>query len=298
MQEAVSLSLPGVVKTALRRGLALVKAGRGGKGLKRATIDAARRGLESGKWSPEKWIKAAAWLARHKVDRRPGWKAKGKETPGFTAWCLWGDSGDGKGWAAIRARAEQIKKERKKMKEDHLIESFVRAVELKEASLELPDDMELGDYFRGVSEKGREVALDFAFSIPGGKPSEVPRFGAYMEFIYADRAVFYTWMHSGELREAKYVQVNHSIVDGVVQATDPVEVEVEWKSGHQIKKVAEDRASAEEAAPGLIEALRTDPTGDSIKAAEGALSHLSGTGSEYAAPLGIALSEARRSRQS
>jgi len=297
MQEAVSLSLPGVVKTALRRGLALVKAGRGGKGLKRATIDAARRGLESGKWPPEKWIKAAAWLARHKVDRRPGWKAKGKETPGFTAWCLWGDSGDGKGWAAIRARAEQIKKERKKMKEQLLIESMGR--QLKEAALELPDEMELSDYTWQVEAAGRKAALDMAFEIPAGKPSEVPRFGAYMEFVYADRAVFYVWMsRPGEVTESKYVQVSHSIVDGKVEASDPVFVEVEWKSGHQIKKVAEDRASAEEAAPGLIEALRANPTGDSIKAAESALSYLSGTGSEHAAPLGIALSEARRSRQS
>lgn len=29
-----------------------------------------------------------AWFSRHKVDRRPGWKAL--RTPGYVAWQIWG----------------------------------------------------------------------------------------------------------------------------------------------------------------------------------------------------------------
>lgn len=245
-EEAVSLALPGVVKTALRRGVRLVEEGRGGKGLKAATVAAAKKGISSGRWPADKWIKASAWFARHKVDRKPGWNAKGKETPGFTAWCLWGDSGDGKGRAAIDARAKQIKAARKKMREadprtKNLIESVVSQINLTEATLELPDDMDVSEYLWGVSRVGAEVAKDEAFDVPAGKPSQMPSFSAYPVSLTADKVVFDVWMFvPGERAQNKSIQLSHRMGDEGPEFSDPVEVEVSYKPGsYELKPVGE-----------------------------------------------------------
>ena len=85
--------------------------GRGGDGLKPATISAARRGAETGTWSEDKIIRASAWFARHASDRKPGWDDPGKETPGFVAWLLWGDNGNGKGRAFMDKEADRVRKD-------------------------------------------------------------------------------------------------------------------------------------------------------------------------------------------
>ena len=46
---------------------------------------------------------------RHASDKKPGWDTPGKETPGYVAWLLWGDSGSGTGRAWVDRKAEAIK---------------------------------------------------------------------------------------------------------------------------------------------------------------------------------------------
>ena len=89
---------PQGVRDAARRGLRLYEAGRGGDGLVAATIREARDMAARRDVTPDKLRRMRAWFARHESDKRPGWDAPGKETPGFVAWLLWG--GDpGRAWA-------------------------------------------------------------------------------------------------------------------------------------------------------------------------------------------------------
>lgn len=108
------VKLPSFVISALKKGLDLHKDGHSGDGLKPDTVRSATVGVQSGEWSDDKIIRAAAWLARHSDDRN---LTKGRDwsdppTPGYTAWLLWGDSGDGKGWDWIKKKAAEIKSKR------------------------------------------------------------------------------------------------------------------------------------------------------------------------------------------
>ena len=103
--------LPAYVISALKKGLELHKDGFSGDGLKPATVRAASDAVKTGSWSDDKIIRAAAWLARHADDRN---LTRGRDwsdppTPGYTAWLLWGDSGDGKGRGWIQSMADKIK---------------------------------------------------------------------------------------------------------------------------------------------------------------------------------------------
>ena len=104
------VKLPAFVIAALKKGLDLHKAGFSGDGLKPATVRSASDAVKSGIWSDDKIIRAAAWLARHDDDRRltGGRDWSDPPTPGYTAWLLWGDGGDGKGWDWIKAKAAEI----------------------------------------------------------------------------------------------------------------------------------------------------------------------------------------------
>ncbi len=106
-----SVKLPNYVVAALRKGLKLHKDGFSGDGLVPATVRSATTGVNSGEWPEDKIIRAAAWLARHADDRK---LVSGKDwsdppTPGYTAWLLWGDSGDGRGRKWIQTMADKIK---------------------------------------------------------------------------------------------------------------------------------------------------------------------------------------------
>lgn len=80
-------------------GLRLVDEGYGGKGLTREAIERARNLARGGtisllqRGAGGRVVKSSAqfmnaWFSRHKVDRRPGWKAQ--RTPGYVAWQIWG----------------------------------------------------------------------------------------------------------------------------------------------------------------------------------------------------------------
>lgn len=108
-EEAVKL--PSYVISALKKGLDLHRDGKSGEGLRPATVRSATQGVETGEWPEDKIVKAAAWLARHDTDRdlKGGADWSDPPTPGYTAWLLWGDSGDGKGWSWIKSKAAEIK---------------------------------------------------------------------------------------------------------------------------------------------------------------------------------------------
>lgn len=94
-----SFPVPEAVRAACRRGLALHAKERSGDGLVPATVGWARRLAEGGAITERKLRKMAAWHARHGVDRRPGWSAPGRETPGYVAFLLWGGAA-GRSFAA------------------------------------------------------------------------------------------------------------------------------------------------------------------------------------------------------
>ena len=105
--------LPMYVRDALKKGLKLHEDGRSGQGLVETTVRMATIGANSGEWSEEKIIKAAAWFERHEGDRKlkggRRWNVKGAETPGYVAWLLWGSDANDRGRSWISKKAQEIK---------------------------------------------------------------------------------------------------------------------------------------------------------------------------------------------
>lgn len=98
---------PAWMRSLIRRGLELVEAGRGGDGLRPATLASARRLAAGESPSPEQVRDAVAWHARHAGDKKTGWDEPGAETPAFVASLLWGEGGNGRGrrWWEAQANA-------------------------------------------------------------------------------------------------------------------------------------------------------------------------------------------------
>lgn len=103
------VSVPAFYRANCRKGLAFVKKGFGGDGLKRQTIDEAESIASTGKIRVEKLRRLSAWLKRHKSslaspkNRNP--KAPGYPGPGLVAWLLWAGDADGSPRAAQWADA-------------------------------------------------------------------------------------------------------------------------------------------------------------------------------------------------
>lgn len=93
---------------AARRGLELHEQGRSGDGLKPETVARAKRIAARENLTESHVREMRAWFRRHKVDRRPGWGDRGRETPGYTAWMLWG--GD-PGWTWSEVKAARLDRE-------------------------------------------------------------------------------------------------------------------------------------------------------------------------------------------
>lgn len=101
MEPRVSLRPSAGMAAAARRGLELHEAGRSGDGLKPETVARAKRIAARESLTEAHVREMRAWFRRHKVDRRPGWGDRGNETPGYTAWMLWG--GDpGWRWSEVK----------------------------------------------------------------------------------------------------------------------------------------------------------------------------------------------------
>ena len=103
----VSLVPSAGMAAAARRGLQLHEEGRSGDGLKPETVARAKRIAARERLTPEHVREMRAWFRRHKVDKRPGWSTKGSETPGYTAWMLWG--GD-PAWRWSEAKVSQMER--------------------------------------------------------------------------------------------------------------------------------------------------------------------------------------------
>jgi len=120
------------VRDNARRGLGWVKDGLAGDGLTRGAVDRGRR-LAAGNEMPTDWFKtAAAWFARHEVDKQAEGFSSGDDnypSAGRVAWDLWGGDA-GQAWA-IRIR-DQLEREADENKERQVVD----VVEVRE----LPDN--------------------------------------------------------------------------------------------------------------------------------------------------------------
>ena len=103
----VNLTPTAGMAAAAKRGLALHEAGRSGDGLKPETVARAVKIASREELTPEHVREMRAWFRRHKVDKRPGWSKAGDETPGYTAWMLWG--GD-PAWRFSEAKVAQMER--------------------------------------------------------------------------------------------------------------------------------------------------------------------------------------------
>lgn len=92
---------------AAKRGIALHEAGRSGDGLKPETVARAKRIAAREELTPDHVREMRAWFRRHKVDKRPGWSARGAETPGYTAWMLWGSDA---AWRWSESKVSQMER--------------------------------------------------------------------------------------------------------------------------------------------------------------------------------------------
>ena len=104
----VSLVPTAGMAAAARRGLALHEAGRSGDGLKPETVARAKKIASRDALTPEYVREMRAWFRRHKVDKKAGWSKAGAETPGYTAWQLWG--GDA-AWRWSEMKVGQMERE-------------------------------------------------------------------------------------------------------------------------------------------------------------------------------------------
>lgn len=90
---AINLTPPAFMRAAARRGLALYEEGKGGDGLVDATIREARA-MAAGNVTADKWVRIAAWIARHMPDLDAPQNSNQSDSdypgPGLIAHLLWG----------------------------------------------------------------------------------------------------------------------------------------------------------------------------------------------------------------
>lgn len=113
---------------AARRGLKLHEDGRSGDGLKPETVARAKRIAAREPLTERHVREMRAWFRRHKVDRRPGWDAAGRESPGFAAWMLWGGAPAWR-WSEAKVREMDRKAGERSAADPELYEAFLAAAE-------------------------------------------------------------------------------------------------------------------------------------------------------------------------
>lgn len=108
---AVSLTPPAFMRAAARRGLALYEEGKGGDGLVDATIREARA-MAAGNVTADKWVRIAAWIARHMPDLDAPKNSDSSDPdypgPGLVAHLLWGSGPSKRRAERAMAYAERI----------------------------------------------------------------------------------------------------------------------------------------------------------------------------------------------
>ena len=138
----VNLTPTAGMAAAAKRGLALHEAGRSGDGLKPETVARAGKIADREELTPEHVREMRAWFRRHKVDKRPGWSKAGDETPGYTAWLLWG--GD-PAWRFSEAKVSQMERESGQRDVDEAEEGMEEEYPgtLSQANLDLAEAQEM-----------------------------------------------------------------------------------------------------------------------------------------------------------
>lgn len=95
---------------AAKRGLRLHEAGRSGDGLKPETVARANKLARREEMNRDWVVEMNAWFKRHAADKRPGWDMPGRESPGFTAYLLWGGAAGASFSARKVAELERVSK--------------------------------------------------------------------------------------------------------------------------------------------------------------------------------------------
>tara|TARA_R110001606_G_scaffold103782_4_gene226905 strand:- start:4914 stop:6239 length:1326 start_codon:yes stop_codon:yes gene_type:complete len=109
-QRQVDLSPPSYMKAAARQGLKYYEEGFAGDGLTEATVREARA-MVAGNVSSGKWVRIAAWIARHMPDLdAPAAKPDDEKypSPGVVAHLLWGSGPSKRGAQRAMAFAERV----------------------------------------------------------------------------------------------------------------------------------------------------------------------------------------------
>lgn len=108
---AVDLTPPAFMRAAARRGIALYEEGKGGDGLVDATIREARA-MAAGNVTADKWVRIAAWIARHMPDLDAPKNSNQSDPdypgPGLVAHLLWGSGPSKRRAQRAMAFAERI----------------------------------------------------------------------------------------------------------------------------------------------------------------------------------------------
>lgn len=137
----VNLKPTAGMAAAAKRGLKLHEEGRSGDGLKPETVARAGKIADRETLTPDHVREMRAWFRRHKVDKKPGWNARGAETPGYTAWLLWG--GD-PAWRWSEAKVRQMEGDKRDIDE---------GVEEEYSGVLNAKDLALAESYEGIAEE-------------------------------------------------------------------------------------------------------------------------------------------------
>lgn len=143
-EPAVSLVPNAAMAAAAKRGLKLHEEGRSGDGLKPETVARAGKIADREELTPEHVREMRAWFRRHKVDKRPGWSKAGEETPGYTAWLLWGSD---PAWRWSEAKVAQMERASGKRDIDE------EGVEGEYGDALSPANLALAESYEGIAEE-------------------------------------------------------------------------------------------------------------------------------------------------
>jgi uncharacterized protein len=164
-----------------RRGLQLMDDGRAGSGLVPQTVRDAHLMADGKALSETKVRKMPAWFARHQGDWQPGQDDQpGKETPGYTAWLLWGGS-EGMKWAEQRV---------KELDAQRALDPSMEMVEPDEGTV-TDAVVDVADCIEELSEALADTVVFKARAHGAHWNVKGPAFGAYHELfgeIYEDAA--------------------------------------------------------------------------------------------------------------
>lgn len=174
---AVDLTPPDYMRDAAAKGLDLLEFA--GDGLVDRTVREARA-MAAGEVTADKWVRIAAWLARHRTDLEgapePG--ADGQWTAGQVAHLLWGAEPTLEGNERTRAYAEGVVTQLEAEASERKDEEYTMAIEFRNVSAEFAQD---GD---GYTYRGH-IALFDSPSSPSLGFTEVIKRGAFSKSISA-----------------------------------------------------------------------------------------------------------------